>query len=179
MRLQQITCGHFVADDGTTQEIKSNRLNELMDILDEVEGKAIIWAHWQKDVQIIKKALIKKYGPWSVVDYYGLTPQDQRDKNKDAFQNDSKVRFFIGTPATGGYGLTLTAANTVIYYSNGYDLEKRIQSEDRAHRIGQKKSVTYVDILAEETVDEKIVKALRKKINIASEVMGEELKAWI
>ena len=179
MRLQQITCGHFVADDGTTQEIKSNRLNELMDILDEVEGKAIIWVHWQKDVQIIKEALIKEYGPWSAVDYYGLTPQDQRQKNKDAFQNDSKVRYFVGTPQTGGYGLTLTAANTVIYYSNGYDLEKRIQSEDRAHRIGQKKSVTYVDILAEETVDEKIVKSLRKKINIASEVMGEDLKKWI
>ena len=178
MRLQQITCGHFVADDGTTQEIKNNRLNELMDILEEVEGKAIIWVHWQKDVQIIKEALIKEYGPWSVVDYYG-TPQDQRQKNKDNFQNDSKVRFFVGTPQTGGYGLTLTAANTVIYYSNGYDLEKRIQSEDRAHRIGQKKSVTYVDILAEETVDEKIVKSLRKKINIASEVMGEELRSWI
>jgi SNF2 family DNA or RNA helicase len=179
MRLQQITCGHFVADDGTTQEIDSNRLDELIDVLEEVEGKALIWCHWQKDVQIIKEALIKEYGPGSVVDYYGLTPQDQRQKNKDAFQNDSKVRFFVGTPQTGGYGLTLTAANTVIYYSNGYDLEKRIQSEDRAHRIGQKKSVTYVDILAEDTVDEKIVKALRKKINIASKVMGEELKAWI
>ena len=179
MRLQQITCGHFVADDGTTQEIDSNRLDELTDVLEEVEGKALIWCHWQKDVQIIKEALIKEYGPGSVVDYYGLTPQDQRQKNKDAFQNDSKVRYFVGTAQTGGYGLTLTAANTVIYYSNGYDLEKRIQSEDRAHRIGQKKSVTYVDILAEETVDEKIVKSLRKKINIASEVMGEELKAWI
>ena len=179
MRLQQITCGHFVADDGTTQEIDSNRLDELTDVLEEVEGKALIWCHWQKDVQIIKEALIKEYGPGSVVDYYGLTPQDQRQKNKDAFQNDSKVRFFVGTPQTGGYGLTLTAANTVIYYSNGYDLEKRIQSEDRAHRIGQKKSVTYVDILAEDTVDEKIVKALRKKINIASKVMGEELRDWI
>ena len=179
MRLQQITCGHFVADDGTTQEIKSNRLNELMDILDEVEGKAIIWAHWQKDIQVIKAALVKEYGPRSVVDYYGLTPQDQRDNNREAFQNDSKVRFFVGTPQTGGYGLTLTAANTVIYYSNGYDLEKRIQSEDRAHRIGQKKSVTYIDILAEETVDSKIVKSLRKKINIASKVLGEELRSWI
>ena len=179
MRLQQITCGHFVADDGTTQEIKSNRLNELMDILDEVEGKSIIWAHWQKDIQIIKQALIKKYGPRSVVDYYGLTPQDERQGNIKKFQDDPRYRFFVGTPSTGGYGITLTAANTVIYYSNGYDLEKRLQSEDRAHRIGQKKSVTYVDILAEETVDEKIVKSLRKKINIASKVMGEELKSWI
>ena len=73
----------------------------------------------------------------------------------------------------------MTAANNVIYYSNGYDLEKRLQSEDRAHRIGQKNNVTYIDILAEDTVDQKIVKALRKKINIASKVMGEELKAWI
>ena len=179
MRLQQITCGHFKADDGTIQKIKSNRLSELMDVLDEVEDKAIIWAHWQADIKTILKAIKKEYGPGSVVDYYGLTPQDQRQKNKDAFQNDSKVRFFVGTPQTGGYGITLTAANTVIYYSNGYDLEKRLQSEDRAHRIGQKKTVTYVDILAEETVDEKIVKSLRKKVNIASEVMGEELRAWI
>ena len=73
----------------------------------------------------------------------------------------------------------MTAANTIIYYSNGYDLEKRLQSEDRAHRIGQKKNVTYIDIIAEDTVDEKIVKALREKINIACEVMGEELKEWI
>ena len=85
----------------------------------------------------------------------------------------------VGTPQTGGYGITLTKANTVIYYSNGYDLEKRLQSEDRAHRIGQKKTVTYVDLICEDTVDEKIVKALRGKINIASEVLGEELKAWI
>ena len=179
MRLHQITCGHFVADDGTTQKIKSNRLNELMDILDEVEGKAIIWAHYQYDVKSIVKEITKVHGPGSVVDYYGLTPQDQRDKNREAFQNDSKVRYLVGTPATGGYGITLTAANTVIYYSNGYDLEKRLQSEDRAHRIGQHKPVTYVDILAEETVDEKIVKSLRKKINIASEVLGEELRSWI
>ena len=67
----------------------------------------------------------------------------------------------------------------MIYYSNGYDLEKRIQSEDRAHRIGQHKPVTYVDIIAEDTVDEKIVSALRKKINIASKVMGEEIRKWI
>ena len=179
MRLQQITCGHFVADDGTTQQIKSNRLNELMDILDEIEGKAIIWAHWQADIKNIIKEIKKVHGPGSVVDYYGLTPQDQRDKNRNAFQNDSKVRYLVGTPQTGGYGITLTAANTVIYYSNGYDLEKRLQSEDRAHRIGQHKPVTYVDIIAEETVDQKIVKALRKKINIASEVMGEEIRDWI
>jgi len=179
MRLQQITCGHFKADDGTVQEIKSNRLTELMDVLEEIEGKAIIWAHWQSDIKKIIEEIKKVHGPGSVIDYYGLTPQDEREANIRKFQDDPKYRFFVGTPSTGGYGITLTAANTVIYYSNGYDLEKRLQSEDRAHRIGQKKSVTYVDILAEKTVDEKIVKALRNKINIASQVLGEELKAWI
>ena len=179
MRLQQITCGHFTDDNGATQPIKNNRIDELMNVLEEVEGKAIIWAHYQYDMAKIMDAIKDKYGPGSFVDYYGLTPKEERQDNITKFQGDPKCRFFIGTPSTGGYGITLTAANTVIYYSNGYDLEKRLQSEDRAHRIGQKKSVTYVDINAENTVDEKIVKSLRKKINIASEVLGEELKSWI
>ena len=179
MRLQQITCGHFTADDGATQPIANNRITELMDVLEETEGKAIIWAHYQYDITAIINAVSKKYGEESIVDYYGLTPQEERQPNIKRFQDDPKCRFIVGTPSTGGYGITLTAANTVIYYSNGYDLEKRLQSEDRAHRIGQKKSVTYVDIMADDTVDEKIVKALRKKINIASEVLGEELRSWI
>jgi len=179
MRLQQITCGHFTDDTGTVQPIENNRINELMDVLEDVEGKAIIWAHYQWDINAIIKAVVKRYGPGSVVDYYGLTPKDERQGNITKFQGDPKCRFFIGTPATGGYGITLTAANTVIYYSNGYDLEKRLQSEDRAHRMGQKKPVTYVDINAEDTVDEKIVKALRSKIDIASQVLGEELRSWI
>ena len=179
MRLHQITCGHFTADDGSIQLIKNNRITELMNILGEMNGKAIIWANYQKDVNEIIKNIIKEYGPGSVVDYYGLTPQDERQDNIRKFQNGSECRFLVGTPQTGGYGITLTKANTVIYYSNGYDLEKRLQSEDRAHRIGQKKTVTYVDIICEDTVDEKIVKALRDKINIASEVLGEDLRTWI
>ena len=179
MRLHQITCGHFSADDGSVQEIKNNRLAELLDVLEEIEGKAIIWAHYQHDVKNIFKLLEDKYGPGSVVHYYGKTLPEQRDYAIKNFKDNDKVRFFVGTPATGGYGITLVQANTVIYYSNGYDLEKRMQSEDRAHRIGQKKKVTYVDIIAEDTVDKKIVKSLRKKINIASKVIGEELKSWI
>ena len=179
MRLHQITCGHFTADDGSIQSIESNRLNELMSILEETEGKAIIWANYQLSVGEIIQRIIKVYGEDSYVHYYGLTSQEDRQNYIRKFQNDPKCRFLVGTPQTGGYGITLTQANTVIYYSNGYDLEKRLQSEDRAHRIGQKKTVTYVDLIAEDTVDEKIVEALRKKINIASEVMGEDLKEWI
>ena len=179
MRLHQITCGHFTADDGTTQLIPNNRITELMNILEETDGKVIIWANYQRDVNLIIKNVVDKYGKDSIVDYYGLTPQEDRQDNIRKFQNGPECRFLIGTPQTGGYGITLTKANTVVYFSNGYDLEKRLQSEDRAHRIGQKKNVTYIDLICEDTVDEKIVEALRKKINIASEVLGEELRDWI
>ena len=179
MRLHQITCGHFTSDDGTVQELKSNRLEELMDVLEEMEGKVIIWAHYQYDVESIVKAIRKKYGNNSVVDYYGRTRPEHRQSNIDSFQKKEECRFFVGTPSTGGYGITLTQASNVVYYSNGYYLEKRMQSEDRAHRIGQVQKVTYVDFIAEDTVDEKIVKSLRKKVNIATQIMGEELKEWI
>jgi SNF2 family DNA or RNA helicase len=180
MRLHQITCGHLKNDDGTITKLKNNRLDELLDLLDEIEGKAIIWANYVHDIEEITTAIKKKYGENSIVQYYGAIDSKTRQDGINKFQDiNSSVKFFIGNPQTGGYGITLTAANTVIYYSNGYDLEKRLQSEDRAHRIGQKKSVTYVDLIAEKTIDEKIVKALRKKINIASEVMGDTLKDWI
>ena len=179
MRLQQITCGHFKADDGSMQNIKNNRITELMDVLEEVEGKAIIWAHWRHDIDTIVESINKQY-PGSVVTYYGDTTTEDRQKAIKKIQDpESKVRFLVGTPQTGGYGITLTGASTMIYYSNGYDLEKRQQSEARIDRIGQKKPMTYIDIIAEDTVDEKIVKSLRKKVNIATEIMGEKLKAWI
>ena len=179
MRLQQITCGHFKADDDSIQNIKNNRITELMDVLEEVEGKAIIWAHWRHDIDTIVESIEEQY-PGSVVTYYGDTSTEDRQKAIKKIQDpESKVRFLVGTPQTGGYGITLTGASTMIYYSNGYDLEKRQQSEARIDRIGQKKPMTYIDIIAEDTVDEKIVKSLRKKVNIATEIMGEKLKAWI
>ncbi len=180
MRLQQITCGHFTADDGTIHDVDSNRISELMNLLEEVEGKIVIWAHWQRDVNRIIREIVKKYGENSFVDYYGPTPMSDRQENIKKFQDpNSPVRFFVGTTQTGGYGITLTAASTMIYYSNGYDLEKRQQSEARIDRIGQKYPMTYIDIYCENTVDSRIVKALKKKVNIASQIMGEELKDWI
>ena len=180
MRLHQITCGHLKNDDDTITDLKNGRIDELIDLLEEVEGKVIIWANYVHDIKNLIKAVGKEYGPDSVVEYYGATTPEARARAIKSFQDPkSKVKYFIGNPQTAGYGITLTEAGTVVYFSNGYDLEKRLQSEDRAHRIGQKKSVTYVDFIAPKTVDEKIVKALRNKIDIASQVMGEELKQWI
>ena len=180
MRLHQITCGHLKNDDDTITSLKSNRINSLMELLEEVDGKVIIWANYIYDIKQIVAAIGKKYGEDSIVQYYGAIPSEMRQKYIEIFQDpNSKARFFVGNPQTGGYGITLTAAKTVVYYSNGYDLEKRLQSEDRAHRIGQKNLVTYVDLITPKTVDEKIRKALREKINIATEIMGEELRDWI
>jgi len=179
LRLHQISCGYHSSDDGNVQEIPCNRITELMDILWELSGKAVIWSHYQKDVERIITEIKKEHGENSVVDYYGLTPQEDRQNNIKKFQEDPECRFFVGTTQTGGYGITLTAASTMIYYSNGYDLEKRLQSEARIDRIGQTKPMTYIDLVADETVDLRIQKALRSKMNIASEVMGEELKKWI
>ena len=180
MRLQQITCGSFKSDDGTIQKLKNNRLSELMNVLSEMEGKAVIWAHWREDIHTILEAIKKEYGENSIVTYFGDTSTDDRQKAIKSIQDpDSPVRFVVGTPQTGGYGITLTGASTMIYYSNGYDLEKRQQSEARIDRIGQTKNMTYIDIIAEKTIDEKIVTALRNKVNIATQVMGEELRDWI
>ena len=180
MRLHQITCGHFTADDKTIKPIKNERVTALVEILKEVENKAVIWAHWRQDIKSIIETVEKEYGKDSYVTYYGDTPPDERQNNIKKIQDpDSPVRFLIGTPQTGGYGITLTEANTMIYYSNGYDLEKRTQSEARINRAGQKRKMTYIDIIAEKTVDEKIVEALRKKMNIANEIMAEDFKEWI
>ena len=180
MRLHQIVCGHVKLDDGSVKELPNNRIKELLSIIEESSGKIIIWANYRHDIEAIKLALQKEYGMNAVATYYGDTDADIRQKIVIDFQDpESELRFFVGNPRTGGYGLTLTEANVVVYFSNSFDLEVRLQSEDRAHRIGQTKKVTYIDLMSPDTVDEKIVQALRSKIDIANQVMGEDFKAWL
>ena len=180
MRLHQITCGHSKLDDGTEISIPTKRTEELLSVIEETSGKVIIWANYRHDIESIKLELQKEYGMAAVGTYYGDTDEEERRRVVREFQEpESELRFFVGNPRTGGYGLTLTAASTVVYYSNSFDLEVRLQSEDRAHRIGQTKSVTYVDLMVPGTIDEKIVRALRDKIDIANEVLGEEMKEWL
>lgn len=180
MRLQQICCGHLQPDEGEIQALDNNRLKELLEITDELQGKAIIWASYTHDIQQIASALRDRFGPEAVATYYGATPQDERQEIVERFQDKlNPLRFFVGQPKTGGYGITLTAANTVVYYSNSYDLEIRLQSEDRAHRIGQSNKVTYIDLVSPDTIDEKILKALRGKIDLAGKVLGEEARDWL
>lgn len=179
LRLQQIMSGHLKTDDGDMLYFPSKRMDALKEILDEHDGKAIIWSRFRHDIQSITEMLNKEYGQGCASAYYGDTPDDERNDIVMRFQKSNALRFFVGNPATAGYGLTLTEANLVIYYTNDFNLETRIQSEDRAHRIGQKNNVTYVDLITEGTIDERIVKSLRSKIDIGAKVLGEEAKEWL
>jgi hypothetical protein len=130
MRLHQIVCGHVKLDDGTVLHLPNNRIKELLNVTEESDGKMIIWANYRHDIEALKLALQEAYGMSAVGTYYGDTSGDERQRVVSEFQNpDSAMRFFVGNPSTGGMGLTLTAAHTMVYYSNSYDLAKRLQSE--------------------------------------------------
>ena len=180
LRLQQVLSGHLKTDDGTMLTFPSARIGALQEILEEHTGKAIIWSRFRHDIRLIEGVLNKKFGPGCAASYFGDTPDEVRNDIIRNFQNpDHPLRFFIGNPATAGYGLTLTEANLVVYYANDFNLETRIQSEDRAHRIGQKNPVTYIDLITEDSIDEKIVEALRNKIDIGARVLGEQAREWL
>lgn len=180
LRLQQILSGFVTTEDGDLSVITSGRITALLELLEETSGKVIIWSRFRHDIEQITAELQKAYGKGSAASYYGSTPQDDRERIVKTFQTaDSELRFFVGNPQTAGYGLTLTEASTVVYYANSFDLEHRLQSEDRAHRIGQRNSVTYVDLIAPDTIDEKIVEALRQKINLSARVLGEQAMKWL
>ena len=178
LRLQQVLCGYLKTDDGNIIDIKNNRMDALFETIEEMDGKVIIWSRFRKDIISIAAKLSKKYGQGAVVNFFGDTSDSDR---KDAVKNFQfgDARFFVANPQTAGFGLTLTAATNVIYYANDFNLETRVQSEDRCHRIGQKKAVTYVDLICRGTIDEYIVKALKAKINLASASLNEEVRKWL
>jgi len=178
LRLQQVLCGHTMTDDKELVEFKSKRIDAVLETIEEMSGKVIIWSRFRYDIKNIEAALKKAYGSDSTVSYFGDTSDEDRQKAIQSFQFGD-ARFFVANPQTAGYGLTLTAATNVIYYANDFNLETRVQSEDRCHRIGQKNTVTYVDLVSKGTVDEHIVRSLRAKIDLSAKTLGEEARQWL
>ena len=180
LRLQQILSGYLTTDDGYQENFETRRIDALLDICYETSGKIIIWSRFRYDIMKIAQVLSDNFGENKVAKYFGDTKDDERSEIINRFQNpNSDLRFFIGNPSTAGRGLTLTEAQTVVYYANDFNLDTRIQSEDRCHRIGQNKSVTYIDLISEGTIDEKIVHSLVNKIDLSAKVLGEEAKEWL
>ena len=178
LRLQQVLCGHLKTDDGDLVEFKTNRMAALLETVEEMSGKVIIWSRFRYDIKKITGELKKVYGCDSTVNYFGDTSDADRQDAIRKFQFED-VRFFVANPQTAGFGLTLTAATNVIYYANDFNLETRIQSEDRCHRIGQHHPVTYVDLVTRGSIDEYIVRSLRAKIDLSAKTLGEEVRQWL
>lgn len=179
MRLHQINCG-FVMDDEerVLHEVPEKRTDELIDLLDEHSGKAIIWACFRPSVDKIVERLKKEYGQNCVAQFHGGNKRERVSEER-RFLSDPECRYMVATQAAGMRGNTWVNADLTVYYANNYDLEQREQSEDRNHRKGQTKPVTIVDLVARNTVDEKIVKNLKNKIVMGSMITGEELREWM
>lgn len=170
LRLQQVTLGYVQPDEGPLIQIPHNRISILSDLLEEQTGKAIIFVRFVEDIHQITnvlRSLNKRF-----VCYYGDISSTDRHSAVENFQN-GEFDYFIATNAASK-GLTLTAAEHVIYYSQNYSLETRLQSEDRAHRIGQTKTVLYTDLVAKGTVDDRIVAALREKKQLADAIIDRQ-----
>lgn len=180
IRLQQITCGHVRDENNVLRHVKSRRIETLMEILEEHSGKAIVWCAWRPEIEKIAAALRehKEFGPGSFAEFHGGN-SDTRGEDERRFLTDPECRVMISTQSAGGLGNTWNVADLTVYYANDYNLEHRDQSEDRNHRKGQEKSVTYVDLVARGTTDEKIILALRNKINLASTITGETMREWL
>jgi len=180
LRLQQLLCGYLITDDGEIMSVESNRIAVLLEVIEEMEGKVIIWSRFRHDIIEISERLKSIYGVATTVTYFGDTSMADRDEAIARFQNpEDPTRFFVSNPQTGGMGITLHAAKNVVYYSNDFNLESRVQSEDRAHRVGQHNPVLYVDLVSPNTVDVHIVKTLVNKNKLANITLGERVLEWL
>lgn len=181
LRFQQIVCGYFPKDDDdlTLEDIPGGnpRLEMLADICNEISHQVIVWARFKRDIELISKHPVFRER-CVVVD--GSVTGEGRGAALDMFKRGDK-QFLIANVSTDGVrsGQTLHMAKTVIYYSNSFSLEHRLQSEDRAHRIGQTDNVLYIDIAAEGTIDTHVIAALRKKLDVSCQVTGDNIVEWI
>ena len=185
LRLQQITSGFLPVLDEANQSIGYTplaetppKIEEAINIIDECQNKVIVWCKFIPEVEMMCKALKKE--KISYVQFHGAISEADRVIARNAFQSDGESpKVFVGQIQTGGIGITLNKARTVIYLSNTFNTEDRVQSEDRAHRIGTEGSVTYIDLVAPGTVDGKIIACLRENKKLSDQILKDGIRAWI
>lgn len=174
-KLQQITSGFIIRPDGGMEFIEdgNTRLAAFAEVVEDIDGKFIVWARFKEELRAVARTL--RAAGKKVVEYHGDIKDRDREIALDSFQHgDAEV--FVGQQQAGGTGLTLTAAETAIYFSQDFSLGNRKQSEDRCHRIGTKGSVTYIDMCAEDTIDEGITRALQIKQHVATAILDRDLQ---
>lgn len=181
LRLQQIICGFLPTDDENLIRLDKNpRLELLMGLLEELEHSAIIWCRFREDIDWVMERLGD-----TAFRYDGKVSQEDRLIAKHGFQAGER-KFFVANPAAGGTGLTLHKAKSVFYYSNSFSPEDRLQSEDRAHRIGQdgaiiggQVGVHYTDLAGWGTIDAHIIQSLRNSFAMQTKVTGDMVRNWL
>jgi SNF2 family DNA or RNA helicase len=197
LRLHQVLCGHVVDENGIEREIPENKTEQLLEELDEHPGKAIVWCTYDADVRKVATAIAQEYDETLVYeDRYGLKKREPtfpspvvarfwggnlatREAEEREFKMNPCCRFMVATASAGGLGRTWDVADLAVYYSSSYDLEHREQSEQRPLNVGKKTGVDYVDLVAPGTIEMKILKALREKIDVASLVTGDAWREWV
>lgn len=182
LRLQQIVAGHVGLDARGVgvRRLKSNRINAVLDAMEEVSGKVVLWSHFVPTIEDLVEGISEKFGPASVSGFYGATKDQDRQEIITRFQDpENPLRFFVSNPQTGGSGLTLTAAATAFYVTNSFNLEHRVQSEDRIHRIGQTLSTLYTDFVSPGTVEMRVRESLVVKKQTATQALGEDWAEWL
>ena len=182
LRLQQLICGYLPTDEG--EEVvpvpgPNNRMRSMLDLADQLTGKTVIWCRFRKDIELLTAAFKKRFGNDRVRTYDGSTSIADRTEARTLFQDPkSYVEWLFANEQAGRFGVDLYAANTVIFYSNYFSWEMRIQAEDRSHRDGLKHPVTYIDMVAHDTVDEHILGTLVAREDMATNFMGN-LARWL
>jgi SNF2-related domain len=178
LRLHQVLCGYTRDETNVQHEIPERRTDELLTLLEDYNGKAIVWCSYDYSINKVCKALHKEYGPQAVARFWGGNV-NTREAEEQEFFNNPTCRFMVATPSAGGRGRTWSNADLVIYYSSTDNLEHRDQSEQRAQGLDKMRQVDYIDLIAPGTVETKILQALRKKINMASVINGDNYKDWL
>lgn len=178
MRMHQVLCGHVRNEGGDLIEIPENKTAALLDLLEDYDGKAIIWCSYQYNVRKVREALLEAYGPGSVALFYGDNVKTRED-DVLRFKRDKVCRFMVSTPDSGGMGNTWDVADLAVYYSSKDNLEHRDQSEQRTMGVKKERGVDNVDLIAPNTVEMKILQALREKINMATIINGDNYKEWL
>jgi len=177
LRMHQVLCGHVRDEEGGWHTIPEKRTEALIELLEDYDGKAIIWCSYDHDIKKVSEALAKEFD-CKVARFWGGNRATREDEER-SFKTDPSCRFIVATAAAGGRGRTWDCADLVVYYSSTSDLEHRSQSEERPKGVGKTKSIGYIDLIAPGTVEEKFIKALRDKIDLAAIINGDTWREWL
>lgn len=171
IRLRQATGWTGILSNTVQESAKMERMVELVHEIVASGQKAIIFSNWESMTEVAKEKL-KAYNPAYIT---GATKADERMKEVERFQTDNKCKVIIGTIGAMGTGLTLTAAQNVIFLDSPWNMALKAQAEDRAHRIGTKGTVNIITLVCKNTIDERIEELVEKKGQIADALVDGKI----